>query len=116
MCYVNGIQDAISTSYGLSQSAAEELLNLIVNQGSWTSMPTGSTRHMDRLDLTRLRQPYLQDKQLLVSEKYFIIGSATDIMPDNLRDEFTQMGVFYDANMHQYRIPKNLLFSKETPE
>lgn len=116
MCYVNGIQDAISTSYGLSQSAAEELLNLIVNQGSWTSMPTGSTAHMDRLDLTRLRQPYLQDKQLLVSEKYFIIGSATDIMPDDLRDEFTEMGVFYDTNMHQYRIPKNKLFSKETPK
>lgn len=115
MCYVNGIQDAISTSYGLSQSAAEELLNLIVNQGSWTSMPTGSTRHMDRLDLTRLRQPYLQDKQLLVSEKYFIIGSATDIMPDDLRDEFTEMDVFYDINMHQYRIPKNSLFSKEKP-
>lgn len=115
MCYVNGIQDAISTSYGLPQSAAEELLNLIVNQGSWTSMPTGSTRHMDRLDLTRLRQPYLQDKQLLVSEKYFIIGSATDIMPDDLKDEFMQMGVFYDINMHQYRIPKNLLFSKEKP-
>ena len=117
MCYVNGIQDAISTSYGLSQSAAEELLNLIVNQGSWTSLPTGSVRRMDRLDLTRLyQQPYIQDKQLLVSEKYFIIGSATDIMPDDLRDEFMQMGVFYDMNMHQYRIPKNLLFSKETPE
>ena len=116
MCYVNGIQDAISTSYGLSQSAAEELLNLIVNQGSWTSMPTGSTRHMDRLDLTRLRQPYLQDKQLLVSEKYFIIGSAEDFIPDSLKDEFAQIGVFYDINMHQYRIPKNLLFSKETPE
>ena len=116
MCYVNGIQDAISTSYGLSQSAAEELLNLIVNQGSWTSMPTGSTAHMDRLDLTRLRQPYLQDKQLLVSEKYFIIGSATDIIPESLRDEFAQIGVFYDVNMHQYRIPKNLLFSKEMPE
>lgn len=115
MCYVNGIQDAISTSYGLSQSAAEELLNLIVNQGSWTSMPTGSTRHMDRLDLTRLRQPYLQDKQLLVSEKYFIIGSAEDFIPDSLKDEFAQIGVFYDINMHQYRIPKNLLFSKEKP-
>lgn len=116
MCYVNGIQDAVSTSYELSQSAAEELLNLIVNQGSWTSMPTGSTAHMDRLDLTRLRQPYLQDKQLLVSEKYFIIGSAENIIPDSLRDEFAQIGVFYDAKMHQYRIPKNLLFSKETPE
>lgn len=117
MCYVNGIQDAISTSYGLSQSAAEELLNLIVNQGSWTSLPTGSVRRMDRLDLTRLyQQPYIQDKQLLVSEKYFIIGSATDIMPDDLRNEFTEMGVFYDMNMHQYRIPKNVLFSKETPE
>ena len=115
MCYVNGIQDAISTSYGLSQSAAEELLNLIVNQGSWTSMPTGSTRHMDRLDLTRLRQPYLQDKQLLVSEKYFIIGSAENIIPESLRDEFAWIGVFYDVNMHQYRIPKSLLFSKEKP-
>ena len=115
MCYVNGMQDAISTSYGLSQSAAEELLNLIVNQGSWTSMPTGSTRHMDRLDLTRLRQPYLQDKQLLVSEKYFIIGSAEDFIPDSLKNEFTELGVFYDINMHQYRIPKSLLFSKERP-
>ena len=117
MCYVNGIQDAISTSYGLSQSAAEELLNLIVNQGSWTSLPTGSARRMDRLDLTRLRQqPYIQDKQLLVSEKYFIIGSAENFIPDSLKDEFIQMGAFYDINMHQYRIPKNLLFSKETPE
>lgn len=117
MCYVNGIQDAISTSYELSQSAAEELLNLIVNQGSWTSLPTGSVRRMDRLDLTRLRQqPYIQDKQLLVSEKYFIIGSAEDFIPDSLKDEFAQIGVFYDINMHQYRIPKNLLFSKEMPE
>lgn len=115
MCYVNGMQDAISTSYGLSQSAAEELLNLIVNQGSWTSMPTGSTARMDRLDLTRLRQPYLQDKQLLVSEKYFIIGSAEDFIPNSLKNEFTEIGVFYDINMHQYRIPKNLLFSKERP-
>lgn len=115
MCYVNGMQDAISTSYGLPQSAAEELLNLIVNQGSWTSMPTGSTAHMDRLDLTRLRQPYLQDKQLLVSEKYFIIGSAEDFIPDSLKNEFAEIGVFYDINMHQYRIPKNLLFSKENP-
>lgn len=115
MCYVNGIQDAISTSYGLSQSAAEELLNLIVNQGSWTSMPTGSTARMDRLDLTRLRQPYLQDKQLLVSENYFIIGSAEDFIPNSLKNEFTEIGVFYDINMHQYRIPKNLLFSKERP-
>lgn len=117
MCYVNGIQGAIATNYELPQSAAEELLNLIVNQGSWTSLPTGSPRMMDRLDLTRLRnQPYIQDKQLLVSEKYFIIGSAQDILPDSLKTEFEQIGVFYDINMHQYRIPKNLLFSKETPE
>lgn len=117
MCYVNGIPGAIATNYGLPQSAAEELLNLIVNQGSWTSLPTGSARRMDRLDLTRLRQqPYIQDKQLLVSEKYFIIGSAEDFIPDSLKDEFAQIGVFYDINMHQYRIPKNLLFSKETPE
>lgn len=115
MCYVNGIPGAIATNYGLPQSAAEELLNLIVNQGSWTSMPTGSTAHMDRLDLTRLRQPYLQDKQLLVSEKYFIIGSAEDFIPDSLKNEFEDIGVFYDINMHQYRIPKNLLFSKEKP-
>ena len=117
MCYVNGIPGAIATNYGLPQSAAEELLNLIVNQGSWTSLPTGSIRRMDRLDLTRLRQqPYIQDKQLLVSEKYFVIGSAENFIPDSLKDEFMQMGVFYDINMHQYRIPKNLLFSKETPE
>lgn len=117
MCYVNGIPGAIATNYGLPQSTAEELLNLIVNQGSWTSLPTGSVRRMDRLDLTRLRQqPYIQDKQLLVSEKYFIIGSAENFIPDSLKDEFMQMGVFYDINMHQYRIPKNLLFSKETPE